>query len=34
MITNVKDWYNLTKAHPKVSIGIAVVIIILLSIIF
>ena len=34
MITNLKDWYKLAKAHPKASIGIAVVAIILLSIIF
>ena len=34
MITNVKDWYKLAKAHPKVSIGIAGVAIILLSKIF
>ncbi len=34
MITNYKDWYKLAKANPKVSIGIAIAIIILLSIIF
>ena len=34
MITNVQDWYKLAKAHPKVSIGIVVAVIILLSIIF
>ena len=34
MITNLNDWYKLAKAHPKVSIGIAVAVIIILSIIF
>jgi len=34
MITNIKYWYKLAKTNPKVSIGIVVTIIILLSIIF
>ena len=34
MITSLKDWYKLAKTHPKVSIGIVVAVIIILSIIF
>ena len=34
MITSLKDWYKLAKAHPKASIGIAVVVIIILLAIF
>ena len=34
MITNYKDWYKLAKAHPKVSIGIAVVVLLILFSIF
>ena len=34
MITNLNDWYKLAKAHPKASIGIAVVVILILLAIF
>jgi hypothetical protein len=34
MITSLRNWYKLAKAHPKASIGIAVAIIIILLAIF
>jgi len=34
MITCCKDWYKLAKQHPKVSIGVAIAVIIILFIIF
>ena len=34
MITNTKDWYKLAKAHPKVSIGIAIAVLVIFFAVF